>query len=166
VDVNLRKDCFTEDAVSQSMVRADVVKLNESEAAAVAQIVGLPALPLPDLAWEMARRCALDSVVVTLAERGAFAAGRDAEPVYVPGYRVPVVDSLGSGDAFSAGFVHQRLRGATLEEACAFGNLMGALVASTRGGTAPIAKDQISRFARDGTAERIVDPVLSKYWKR
>jgi len=166
LDVNLRKDCFTPEIVRQSIEAADIVKLNEKEAFAVAQMLGLPALGLPELVPAMAKRCSLDSVVVTLADKGVCAATRQGEQlVYVPGFRVPVVDSLGSGDAFSAGFIHKLLRGSSLGEACVFGNLLGAVAATKRGGTGAILKEDLDRVAEQTEAERIVDPELAKFWR-
>lgn len=165
LDVNLRKDCFTPETVRQSIEAADIVKLNEKEAVAVGEMLGLPVLALSQLALEMARRCRLEAVVVTLGEKGVLAASPQGEqPVYVPGFRVPVVDSLGSGDSFSAGFVHRLLHGATLGEACVFGNLMGAVSATKRGATAPISRDEITELGRQSGGERIVQPELAKFW--
>jgi len=165
LDVNLRKKCFTPETVRQSIEAADIVKLNEKEAVAVGEMLGLPALALPELAVEMVRSCSLESVVVTLGEKGAFAASREGERVYAPGFRVRVVDTLGSGDAFTAGFIHRLLRGGSLADACAFGNLMGTATATKRGGTAPISNDETARLEKRGEVVRIIDPELTKYWQ-
>lgn len=165
LDVNLRKDCFTPEIVRQSLEVAHVVKLNEKEVFAVAEMLGMRALALPELVPDMVTMFSLESVVVTLADRGVFAASREGELVYVPGFRVPVVDSLGSGDAFSAGFIHRLLGGATLREACVFGNLMGAAAATKRGGTAPISRDEIKAVEQQREEERNVEPGLARFWK-
>jgi 2-dehydro-3-deoxygluconokinase len=66
---------------------------------------------------------------VVVAKRGplgavAFANGRRHEH---PGFVPPVVvDEVGAGDGFAAGFVSASLRGAPLEEALRDGNLVGA----------------------------------------
>ncbi len=165
LDVNLRKDCFTPETVRQSIEAAHIMKLNEDEAFAVGEMLRLSGLALPELVSEMPRRCSLESVVVTLGGKGVLAASREGELVYVPGFSVAVVDSVGSGDAFSAGFIHQLLRGATLVEACAFGNVMGAATATKRGGTAPISSDEITALSQQSQVERIIEPELAKFWK-
>ncbi len=166
LDINLRKDCFTAETVRQSIRAANILKLNEKEAVAVGEMLGLPQLALPELTLQMARKAALEAVVVTLAEKGVFAASREGDLVYVPGFRVTVVDSLGAGDAFSAGFIHQSLRGASLQEACAFGNLLGAVTATKRGGTPSISKEEIACLEQDKKLERIVAPELAEFWAR
>jgi sugar/nucleoside kinase (ribokinase family) len=45
------------------------------------------------------------------------------------------VDTIGAGDSFDAGFLHQFIRGAELEECLRFGNLAGALSTTRQGGT-------------------------------
>jgi len=48
---------------------------------------------------------------------------------------VKMVDDVGAGDSFDAGFIHQYLRRATLEDCLAFANLAGAYSVTKEGGT-------------------------------
>jgi len=48
---------------------------------------------------------------------------------------VKVVDPVGAGDSFSAGFIHQYLQGAALEDCLAYANLAGAYSCTREGGT-------------------------------
>ena len=50
------------------------------------------------------------------------------------GFRVCVADTVGSGDAFTAGLVHEYLHGASLDRMNEVANLVGAWVASEVGG--------------------------------
>jgi fructokinase len=103
----------------------------------------------------------LEFCLVTLGENGAFGYAADGQETYAPGYTIALADSLGSGDAFSAGFVHKILRGASLEEAVAFGNVLGAVVATQTGATTPITPEEIERF-QDPKTERNVHPEFHK----
>ncbi len=47
-----------------------------------------------------------------------------------------VVDAIGAGDSFDAGFIYKFIKGANLKECQRFGNLMGALNTTAPGGTA------------------------------
>jgi sugar/nucleoside kinase (ribokinase family) len=51
------------------------------------------------------------------------------------GYAVNAVDPVGAGDSFDAGFLHQYVRGASLETCLAYGNLAGAFSTTRPGGT-------------------------------
>jgi sugar/nucleoside kinase (ribokinase family) len=48
---------------------------------------------------------------------------------------VKVVDDVGAGDTFDAGFIHSYLRGATLEDCLAFANIAAAYSVTKHGGT-------------------------------
>ena len=50
-----------------------------------------------------------------------------------PGYRVRVADTVGAGDAFTAGLVQEFLRGSSLAETNETANRVGAWVASQVG---------------------------------
>jgi fructokinase len=144
-DVNLRKDCYTKPVLERSFFKADILKLNDTEALELAGLFGLSARTPEKIAGEILRQWGLKGCVVTLGERGAYAIAGSQE-ARVPGWTIKVVDTIGSGDAFSAAFVTCWLRGKSLEECCFFGNALGALVAGTKGATTPIGVDEINRF--------------------
>src|SRR5262249_32120143 len=130
-DINLRKDCYSSAVVEQSLFRCDLLKLNDGEALELRRMFGLAAQAPEDIAREVLRRWGLKGCVVTLGERGAFTV-TSGEEAQVEGVKVRVVDTIGSGDAFSAGFLTSWLRGETLAQCCALGNALGALVAGTK----------------------------------
>ena len=66
------------------------------------------------------------AVVIKLGAQGAYVAGEGFEGV-VPGVPVArVVDTVGAGDGFAAGFISARLEGRSAAEAAARGNWIGA----------------------------------------
>jgi sugar/nucleoside kinase (ribokinase family) len=73
-------------------------------------------------------------VVVKLGSKGAMAQ-RGAERFEVHSREVEPVDTVGAGDSFDAGFLHQYIRGADLPTCLASGNLAGALSVTRPGGT-------------------------------
>jgi fructokinase len=144
-DINLRKDCTSKAVVERSFYKADILKLNDAEAIELGRMFELPPKTAEGVAAEALNRWGLKCCVVTLGEQGAYAV-RGKEEVRVPGWKVDVVDTIGSGDAFTAAFVTGWLRGKSLEDCCSFGNALGALAARTKGATAPINVDEINRF--------------------
>jgi fructokinase len=165
LDINLRKDCYSEESVVFSLGSADVLKLNEEEAHTLGRMLGLRHDTLRGFCEEVVAEWGVEYCLVTLGENGAFGYAGDGRQTYAPGYRVKPADSLGSGDAFSAGFVHEILRGASLREAVAFGNLLGAIVATQVGATAPIPPEEIDRF-QSQEMERNIHPEFQKTVKR
>ena len=73
-------------------------------------------------------------VVVKLGRDGALAQ-KGSERVTSPAQKVAVVDPVGAGDSFDAGFLHEYLRGADLPACLAAGNLAGAFSTTRPGGT-------------------------------
>ena len=167
LDINLRRNCYTEQTVCSSLERADILKMNEEEAPVLASLfgIGLPeggeeALPL--ILRELVVRAGLKACVCTLGPRGALACGADGRPVYLPTYYRDVEDPCGSGDAFTAGFIHMLLEGRDLADACRYGNAMGALVAAQKGATQPVSEEEIGEIMTSGRPDRI-DPRLQEH---
>ncbi len=154
-DINLRKKCYNRDTVAFSLKKSHVVKMNEDEAHQLARIFGLSRGSIPQLCENLVKRWSLRYCLVTLAEYGAYALSDSGEEIYLPGYEVELADSLGAGDAFSAGFIHKILRGATVAEACGLGNIMGALCAAQKGATHLVTKEEIDSFQTEGVARNI-----------
>jgi sugar/nucleoside kinase (ribokinase family) len=76
-------------------------------------------------------------VPVLVVKRGARGASAyaDGRRIDVPSLRVDVKDSVGAGDTFDAGFLHQWIRKAPLETCVSYGNLTGGLSVTRSGGT-------------------------------
>lgn len=162
LDINLRTDCYDTDSITWSLHNADILKLNDGEIGELGAMLNLSAGSIPAFCAEVIDRYALSHCVVTLGDKGAFAATDTDERVYVPGIRVTIADTVGSGDAFAAGFLCATLRGRPLGEACAFGNALGALVATHRGATHPIDESALARLL-DEPGERVVEGSLEEF---
>ena len=73
-------------------------------------------------------------LVIKRGSQGAMArVGKEKFLAYPP--VVDVVDPVGAGDTFDAGFVHQFIRGAKIEDCLRFANCTGALSVTRAGGT-------------------------------
>lgn len=73
-------------------------------------------------------------VVVKMGADGAMAC-RGTERVIDSGVRLDVIDPVGAGDSFDAGFLHEFVRGSDLKACLRSGNLAGALSTTRPGGT-------------------------------
>jgi sugar/nucleoside kinase (ribokinase family) len=74
------------------------------------------------------------TVVIKRGPEGAVAI-QEGRRFSAPAVAVTVVDPVGAGDSFDAGFLHFFLKGSDLTSCLAFGNLCGALSTTGRGGT-------------------------------
>jgi fructokinase len=137
-DVNLRQTYYSQEVLAESMRLADIVKLNDEELPKIMSLGGFPPAGTEDDELSSARRLIsvydLELVCITRGSRGSLlvpAGGRDASEH--PGFRVRMADTVGSGDAFTAGLVHEYLRGVSLDAMNETANRMGAWVATEVG---------------------------------
>ena len=133
-DINLRQDCYTADLLAELLPLADVVKLNDAEVEALCQMFDEPAKDLESFCRQWVKRYDWETVCVTRGTLGC-AILRGDEYVETPGVKVKVADTVGAGDAFSAALAHGLLENWPLKRIAAFGNRVGALIASRPGGT-------------------------------
>lgn len=84
-------------------------------------------------------------VATTLGPHGCLLTTRESTFGH-PGFPIKAVDTVGAGDAFTAGLVHAYLRGASLPQMAEIGNLCGSYVASQPGATPPLSRELIERI--------------------
>jgi sugar/nucleoside kinase (ribokinase family) len=88
-------------------------------------------------------------LVVKLGAKGALAR-RGKEQHVSPALNINVLDPVGAGDSFDAGFIHQFIRGGDLKACLDAGNLAGALSTTRPGGTEAFRDgEHRQRFYRD-----------------
>ncbi|MGW3243039.1 sugar kinase [Streptomyces sp. NPDC001070] len=105
--------------------RCDLVLVGEDEAKAAW------GLPDADAVREVLPGPAV--LVVKQGARGATAYEGTGEGVFVPAPDTPVVDLVGAGDAFAAGFLSATLRGLPLRDRLVRGHALAAAVIGVRG---------------------------------
>jgi sugar/nucleoside kinase (ribokinase family) len=127
MDTNDDPDNYWGQDVLDVLPWVDVLLPNEDEACRLARVDD-PILALDFLAMKV------PLVVMKRGEKGVIARRR-SEMFEAPSQRVAAVDTIGAGDSFDAGFLHQFIRGAKIEECLRYGNLTGALSTTRSGGT-------------------------------
>jgi len=134
-DVNLRQDFYSKQMISESLRCADIVKLNRDESMVLGKLLGLSSGPSDDASFcrELMQKFELQWVCVTYGSEGSLLCNELHEHRH-PGFRVTIKDTVGSGDAFTAGLVHGMMNGESLAEINELANRMGAWVASSSGG--------------------------------
>jgi fructokinase len=131
VDINLRQPFFGEALIEQLLQQAAIAKLNNDELDLLSGWWNIEGDLKDRMSW-LQQRFDLDTVIVTRGADGAAVFHEDALYEH-PGYKVNVADTVGSGDAFLAGFLHRRLQKDDILKALNFASRLGAFVASRRG---------------------------------
>jgi sugar/nucleoside kinase (ribokinase family) len=92
-----------------------------------------------------------NNIVIKRSNRGSLLYNRHDGIIELPAYlNMDVVDAIGAGDSFNAGFIFRFVNGKPLKECLDFGNLTGALNTTAAGGTAAFAsrKDIIKNIRK------------------
>lgn len=98
-----------------------------------------------DIAEEFHRR-GVKNVVLKMGEKGAFASA-GGKTYYVPTVAEKVLDTLGGGDNFVAGFLTGILDGKKIEEALYFGAAAAAIAISQYGANGGVkSKEQVQHY--------------------
>jgi fructokinase len=137
-DVNLRQHFFTAQILSDSMKMATIVKLNHEELPRIMGLLGMEHRDEESSLLRLVTEHHLKLLCLTRGGRGSLLISASARSEH-EGFRVKVVDTVGAGDAFTAGMVHEYLRGASLDRMNEVANRVGAWVASEAGAT-PVLK--------------------------
>lgn len=133
-DVNLRRHFHDRGTLEESLRMSDWVKLNDDELGVLTNLFDLPGVSPSIALAELRLRYHLPLACLTRGEHGCLVQ-TDAEEIDLPGIAVTVADTVGAGDAFTAGLVCLTLEGRPLREAAAFANRLAARVAAAVGAT-------------------------------
>ncbi len=150
LDIKLRKDCYNKSIIENSLGFANILRVKENELYILKDELPLSGFESKALATELLNEYRLDIVLVTKGKDGAFAIDKDNNYYEDPGYLIRLVDTVGSGVAFSAGFLHCFLAGEGIGEALRFSNAAGALTSTTHGATTFISKNQVLELMANG----------------
>jgi sugar/nucleoside kinase (ribokinase family) len=133
LDTNDDPDDLWEGGLEDILPHVDILLPNEREAIKMARA--------NDLETAISRLSEkIETVVVKMGGRGAIAIQK-RKRFAAPAVSVTVVDPIGAGDSFDAGFLHQFVRGADLASCLAYGNICGAFSTTASGGTEAFRDD-------------------------
>jgi ribokinase len=111
----------------------------------VTRIIGHPEYEFQK-ALEILRKKLKEKIIVVKSGKDKTLTYLDKKAFSVSTVPVKVVDTIGAGDAFAAGFLHKFLRKEKIEECVKFANACGALKVMKEGATGLPMKDEIYTF--------------------
>lgn len=144
-DVNIRQKYYTKKIIEDSLAVSTIAKFSEDEVRFVSGLLFNDVLPESKFVEETSKRFSVRIVCVTRGENGCtvYCEGKCSSE---PGIKVRVVDTVGSGDAFSAGFLYSYCLNHNPHKSMQAGNLMGAFVASQKGAIPKLDKDILGKL--------------------
>ena len=115
-DINLRQDFYSKEVLRESFRRCNVLKINDEELVTISRMFGYPGIDLQDKCWILLAKYNLKMLILTCGINGSY--------VFTPGVvsfqetpKVPVADTVGAGDSFTAAFCASILNGKPVPEA-------------------------------------------------
>ncbi|MBX3254391.1 MAG: carbohydrate kinase [Chitinophagaceae bacterium] len=143
LDINLRKPHFEKRTLEYLMQHADMLKLNADELALLSGWYGINGSEKEKM-LALQQKFHLHTIITTRGDRGAAVLDNEKFAEH-PGFTVKVADTIGSGDAFLAGFLSKYIQSAPLESALEFGCGMGAFVATQHGACPSYTLPQVEK---------------------
>ena len=103
-DVNFRQEFYNKEIIKLSLVRADIVKMNQFEFYQIANVFCI-SQEWKKGALSLIQEFDLKLVIITLGENGSILATKNDYIVHIPKNKVNVVSTVGAGDAYTASVV-------------------------------------------------------------
>ena len=130
-DINLRQHYYSCEVLEESLMLADILKINDEEIRIVAGMLGLSDDAVT-ACRELIGNFGLRLVILTKGPEGSEVI--TADKVIPQGVDdVEIVDTVGAGDSFTAAFTVAYLRGDTLAEAQRLASATASYVCSRKG---------------------------------
>lgn len=145
LDINLRPPYYNRSLVEELLGKTDLLKMNIAELELITGWFAEYKTTTERMAL-IQDRFRIPALIVTKGAEGAVINVAGAAYQH-PGFKVPVADTVGSGDAFLAGFLARMMQQDTPEATLVFASALGALVASYEGGCPEYSVSEIEALA-------------------
>jgi fructokinase len=144
-DVNLRVPHYTKKNILELLHEADFIKFNDDELNEICEDLNSNIKSLEQNIKFIAKETNTNTVCVTLGSHGAVLYSNDTF-YYNCGFKVNVVDTVGSGDSFLASLIIKLLSGDNPQYALNYACAIGAIVAQNEGANPVISQSEIDEF--------------------
>ena len=140
-DINLRQQFYTKEIIKESLLRCNILKINDEELVLIGRMFGYPGLDIENKCWLILGKYNLDMLVLTCGTNGSY--------VFTPGQmsfqatpKVEVADTVGAGDSFTGSFCAAILSGKPVAEAHKLAVEVSAFVC-TQNGAMPVMNPEL-----------------------
>lgn len=150
-DANLRQDFYSQELIHESLLLANVVKLNDEELELISGMMGITS-PNPETQMEeLASRYQLSMLACTRGKNGSLLYD-GSEMCEHPGLDTRVADTVGAGDSFTAALTMGLLKGWPLAQISEAANRIASHVCSCNGATPPMPAHLKQPYLTDAVA--------------
>jgi fructokinase len=153
LDINLRAPHYRRPDVEFLLGKADILKMNIAE---LELITGWFShfQTVEDRIKIMQDEFKIDTLIITMGGDGAMIQ-HEGKIYRHHGFKVDVIDTIGSGDSFLAGMLTKLMGGASMESALEFASGIGAFVATQSGACPAYDVSQVADLIRAGNSVKM-----------
>ena len=128
-DINLRQNWYSREIIEESLIRCNVLKLNDEEIGVLCDLLDagnvrqpsedapLQLVEFEDQCREIMHKYDIEMIILTCGVHGSYVLYEDGKVSYQETPRVKVADTVGAGDSFTGTFVANLLQGKPVVEA-------------------------------------------------
>lgn len=144
-DINLRQNWYSEEIITTSLQKANILKINDDELLILQRMLGYIDITPENTCRQLMQDYQLDMLILTCGNKGSYVFSRE-EMSYLTTREVEVEDTVGAGDSFTASFIASILGGKSLREAHRIAAQVSAYVC-TQSGATPIIPDNLKSLS-------------------
>ena len=108
VDVNIRKDFYSDELIGFCLDNATILKINDDEIDLICSVIGLDTCDGSSLFSWLSENTAIHTLLLTRGKHGSDCFTLDGGKIHEECSSVHVVDTVGAGDSLSAAFLFFR----------------------------------------------------------
>ena len=138
-DINLRQHFYSKELISDSLSKANILKINDEEVLVLAKLYGWMDMDEESICTKILKDYKLKIVILTKGTEGSFVFTPN-ETSFQPTPMVHVADTVGAGDSFTAAFIASYLYGNPISEAHQLAVEVSAYIC-TQHGAMPVLPD-------------------------
>jgi fructokinase len=131
-DVNLRQDHYSVEIIKESLTYTTILKLNDEELVVISQMLYGRQIEQKQFYQQVSRDFDIPIMLLTCGKDGSYYYTPDQSGHILPS-QVKVVDTVGAGDSFSAGFIRVYKAGGSVRQAVEFATALADFVVSRQG---------------------------------
>lgn len=139
-DINLRQNWYSEEIITTSLQKANILKINDDELLILQRMLGYIDITPENTCRLIMQDYQLDMLILTCGNKGSYVFSRE-EMSYLTTREVEVEDTVGAGDSFTASFIASLLCGMSLRDAHRIATNVSAYVCTQEGATPVIPEE-------------------------
>jgi len=132
-DINLRQHFYSKEIIHESLLRCNVLKVNDEEVAEISKLFEFGGMSEVEICRYLLNAYNLDIIMETKGAIGSYVFTQ-YETSYLDTPKVRVVSTVGAGDSFTGSFIAAMLQGHNLQKAHQRAVEVSAYVCTQHGG--------------------------------